>query len=101
MSKYKNLTTLTNSSIVQSENNNCEPDKKLSIISKPEEQKESMVASALPSTEDSQPLSSSSFIITEEPIRHPTKMIKSLSISESNETKNNQNNSRLNSVLCF
>jgi hypothetical protein len=54
-----------------------------------------MIASVLPSSENSRTICSSSFIVTEEPIIIPTVMTTSLLITKTNDNSIHQDHSRL------
>jgi hypothetical protein len=86
VSKYKNLVT------VSTETTN---ERIPSPLNQEEQENDMMIASALPSSEASRAICSSSFIVTEEPIIIPTVMATSLSITNTNDNTMNQNNSRL------
>jgi len=96
VSKYKNLTT---SSTIESETTN----ERIPSPSFHQEETDSMIASVLPSSENSRTICSSSFIVTEEPIIIPTIMTTSLLITKTNDNSIHQDHSRLGneSILFF
>jgi hypothetical protein len=86
VSKYKTLPTV--STIDPQINNERIPSPILH-----QEESDMIIASVLPSSEDSRAICSSSFIVTEEPILIPTVMSTSLSITNDNSI--HQDNPRL------